>query len=86
LKLFNKIKFIHPIRKYIHFILIILMFSLVIPAGFNPKYLNIIMFIFGLVVLNRGFDYKGADKKAFYQCLYTGLTMCLVFLILFIIQ
>lgn len=82
---FKKITFIHPKRTYIHIILIILMFSLVIPAGFNPTYLNLIMFLFGLIVLNRGFDYKGTDNKAFYKCLYVGIPMCLVFTVLFII-
>lgn len=55
MKFFKKITFIHPIRKYIHIVLITLMISLVIPAGFNARYLYVIMFVYGLVILNRGF-------------------------------
>jgi len=66
-------------------VLIILMFSLVIPAGFNPRYLYVIMFIYGLVILNRGFDFKGTNNKEFYKCLYLGIAMCVAFIVLFII-
>jgi len=62
------------------------MFSLVVPAGFNPLFLNLIMVLFGFVILNRGFDYKGTDNKAFYKCLYMGIVMCLLFIVLFIVQ
>ncbi|POZ58338.1 hypothetical protein LYSIN_03122 [Lysinibacillus sphaericus] len=86
MKFFKKITFIHPIRKYIHVILIIFMFFLVVPAGFNPLYLHLIMILFGLVILNRGFDYKGMNNKAFYKCLYMGIAMCLLFIVLFIVQ
>jgi len=86
MKFSKKITFILPIRKYIHIILIIFMFSLVVPSGFNPLFLNLIMALFGLVILNRGFDYKGTDNKAFYKCLYMGIAMCLLFIVLFIVQ
>ncbi|MFJ7668709.1 hypothetical protein ACIQXI_16550 [Lysinibacillus sp. NPDC097195] len=86
MKFLKKITFIHPIRKYIHVILVIFMFFLVVPAGFNPLFLNLIMVLFGFVILNRGFDYKGTDNKAFYKCLYMGIAMCLLFIVLFIVQ
>lgn len=86
MKFFKKITFIHPIRKYIHVLLIIFMFALVVPAGFDSLYLNLIMVLFGLVILNRGFDYKGTDNKAYYKCLYMGVAMCLLFIVLFIVQ
>lgn len=83
--LFKKREFYHQKGKYIHYLLIICMFMLIVPAGFNSNYLNLIMFIFGLVVLNRGIDYRGYNNKEFYKCLSTGVLLCLVFAILFVI-
>ena len=57
----------------IHRILILIILPLFLISFFSSFFISLILFLVGLAFLNRGYDFRGRDKKIYYFFLALGL-------------